>query len=121
MAHTGVFATADECKDAMGAHASTAAQAEAFINRGCAISESVINSSTKINWTALYAGLNDAVKKILADASAAYVGMLGIQYDSSGYFSNEEVINFLNLNRDRFTRSVQILKDINNQDFMKGV
>jgi len=120
MAHTGIFATADECKDAMGAHASAAAIAEAFINRACAISESVINVMTRYNWSDTYAALNADVKKILADASASYVGMIGVMHDSSGYFSGEETTNILNLNRDRFTRSVQILKDINMQDFVNS-
>ncbi len=111
MAHTGIFATADECKYKAGAGVAATSSAEAYINSFCAQAESFINTLTRTNFSDSYAGLNADYKAILTEACSNLVGIYMAQYDASGYGSQREQENLININWARFVQCIGLLKD----------
>lgn len=118
MAHTGIFATSDECLVRAGEHYDVSIT-EARINDLCAQSESVINCLTRYNWSDAYSGLNADVRRILSETSACLVGNAIISFNMSGFTSRTEAEDMINVNRDTALRNLSILKDKKVQTFME--
>lgn len=119
MAHTGIFATSDECLVRAGENYDTSIT-EARINDLCAQSESVINVFTRYNWSDEYSTLNVDVKRILSETSACLVAIGIISFNMAGFTSRTEAEDMINVNRDIALRNLGILRDKKNQDFMTG-
>ena len=119
MAHEGIFATSDEILVKAGEDYDTSIT-EARINALCLQAESLINVATRKNWSDAYAGLNADVKGILSDAESSWVAMQIINYNLAVFQGKAYAELSINLLRDNFIRDLEILKDINMQDFMVG-
>ena len=111
MAHTGIFATADECKQKAGGGVSDASSAEAYINQFCAEAESFINVLCRENYSDSYSGLNADVKAILKEACSNLAAIYMVQYDTSGYNNSREAENIININWARFVQCIGLLRD----------
>lgn len=83
--------------------------------------ESIINASTKKNWTTAYGTLNVAVKDILRDAAASLAAINCVAYDPSGYTSREEATLIMDKCRDDYIRDLEILKDDDTITWMEGL
>lgn len=82
--------------------------------------ESIINTTTRHNWTDDYSTLNDDVKFILRDIAASLAAMNAIQYDMSGYNSLAEAEAMLDVLWETSQRGLSILRDKKPQDFISG-
>jgi|TARA_Y100000296_G_C5155480_1_gene248801 hypothetical protein len=118
MADTGIFCTTEEVKRKAGANASTTSAVELFINDFVTQAESTINTLSLFNWSDAYSGLNADVKGILKEAASNLAAIYVIQYDMSGFTSRQEAETMLDVLRDGFVRSVSLLRDIKQRDFM---
>jgi len=120
MTHTGIFATSDECIFKMGNGYDATNVTEARINDLCAQAESFINVLCRYNFSDNYAGLNADVKRILSEAASNLVAIYGAQYDASGYGSQREQENIININWARFIQCIALLKDQKAVTYMAG-
>ena len=82
--------------------------------------EAEINVATRYNWVDAYAGLNIDVKYILEGACSNLAGIYLISYDMSGYTDNIEAEDMINVLRDDYLRSIQILRDVKARDFVNA-
>ncbi len=82
--------------------------------------ESVINCSTKRNWSDDFAGLNIDVKQILSDFCSSFVAIEAIAYNMAGYTSRIEAEDMINIQRDSMLRNTQILRNKNMETFIDG-
>lgn len=119
MVHSGIFATADQCKYKAGVYASATSSAEAYINAFCSMAESVINVMSGYNWSDAYASLNADVKGILTEAESSLVAMYILNYDLTG-FSARTAETMLDILYNSFTRAIEALKQAKAQDFTRG-
>ena len=117
---TGIFATTAECLRKCGANASATSAAEAYTNDFISQAESIINCVSRRNWSDAYASLNADVKGILKAAATAYVAMMVIQYDMSGFTSQIEAEDMINILRDDFLRNLSLLRDMKVETFIDG-
>ena len=123
MADTGIFATTAEVQRKTGANASATSNVEAYINDFMTQAESLINSTTRYNWSDDYASLNVDVKGILKMAGSAWAAIAVIRYDMSGFTSRQEALTMINSLCPliyEYTTAIAQLKDIKVQDFMNG-
>lgn len=120
MAHTGIFATADECASKAGENVDATGWVEANINQWCAEAESEINCVCTYNFSDVYATLNDDVKKLLTIACTAYVAIQAITYNMSGFTSRIEAEDMINVHRDTYLRTLKLLREKKTQDFMNN-
>jgi len=120
MADTGIFATTEEVKRKAGVGASTTAAVELYINDFMTQAESLINSTTRFNWSDAYSGLNVDVKGILKMAASSWAAIAVIRFDMSGFTSRQEALTMINSLIYEYTTCVAQLKDIKVQDFMNG-
>ena len=120
MADTGIFATTAEVQRKAGANASATSNVEAYINDFMTQAESLINSTTRFNWSDAYSGLNVDVKGILKQAASAWAAIAVIRYDMSGFTSRQEALTMINSLIYEYTTALAQLKDIKVQDFMNG-
>jgi hypothetical protein len=120
MADTGIFATTAEVQRKVGAGASTTANVEAYINDFMTQAESLINVTTRHNWSDAYSGLNADVKGILKEVASNIAASYVIQFDLSGYTSRYEAETMLDVLRDGALRGLSVLRDIKQQTFMSG-
>mgnify|MGYP003675767319 CR=1 FL=1 len=118
MADTGIFATTAEVQRKAGANASSVSNVEAYINDFMTQAESLINSTTRFNWSDDYTGLNVDVKAILKQAASSWAAVMVIRYDMSGFTSRQEALVMINSLIYEYTTCVAQLKDIKVQDFM---
>ena len=81
--------------------------------------ESEINSTTRYNWSANYASLDDDVKYIYQQAVTARAAMLAISYDTDGYGARqaETMLDVLN---DQYKSAMKILEETTHQNYVKG-
>jgi hypothetical protein len=119
MAHTGIFATSDECKYKAGAKASATATAEAYINAFCSMAESFINTATLYNWSDAYSTLNADVKAILSDAASNLVAINIINYDYSSFPSTQWALMMINVLWARTEECLKLLKLEANRTFVQ--
>lgn len=80
--------------------------------------ESLINATTRQDYTTTYAALSADVKKLLEDIASDIAAMYCIQYDMSGYTSRSEAQTMLDVLRDAANRGLILLKDEKVQDFI---
>ena len=82
--------------------------------------ESVINCSTRRNWSDDFAGLNIDVKQILSDFCSSFAAIEAISYTMAGYTSRIEAEDMVNIQRDSMLRNMQILRDKKTETFIDG-
>jgi len=82
--------------------------------------ESFVNASTRFNWNDVYTTLDNDVKFILEDACSSEGAIKVILFDMSGYDSLSEAETMINVLRDNVNRSIKLLEDIKNRDFVTG-
>lgn len=80
--------------------------------------EGLINTNTRYNFTDVYATLNDDIKFILEQTASDIGAMYAIQYDMSGYTSRAEAGTMLDVLRDRSEKSLSLLRDKKQEDFI---
>lgn len=85
-------------------------QAEAFVNNTMRIDF--------ISGTPLYSSLDDSRKLILRDITSSHAAIGVIQYNQSGFTSNQ-VTNLLNVNYTRIDEGIKLLKDKNAVAFVQ--
>jgi hypothetical protein len=115
-----IFATTAEVQRKAGANASTVSNVSGYIDDFMTQAESLINSSTRFNWSDAYSGLNVDVKGILKMAASSWAAIAVIRYDMSGFTSRQEALTMINSLIYEYTTCVAQLKDIKVQDFMNG-
>ena len=120
MADTGIFATTAEVQRKVGANVSTTANAEAYINQFMTEVESLINTTTRYNWSDAYSGLNADVKGILKMAASAMAAMMVIQYDTSAFPSQREAEMRLDVLNNQYDRAISELKEQAQKNFIQG-
>ncbi len=91
--------------------------AEEIINQWINEAESVINVTTRNNYTDSYASLNTDVKMILNEVSSALAAIQIVAYDMSG-LSRIEAEDRVNIQRDAALRGLSLLRPKNAQDFI---
>tara|TARA_R100001480_G_scaffold7651_1_gene15617 strand:+ start:927 stop:1289 length:363 start_codon:yes stop_codon:yes gene_type:complete len=119
MADTGIFATTAEVQRKTGANASSTSNVEAYINQFMTEVESLINTTTRVNWSDLYSGLNADVKGILKMAASASAAMMVIQYDMGGY-SQREAETMLDVLNNEYTIAIAQLKEQAQKGFIEN-
>ena len=85
MADEGIFATTAEIVRKAGAQASSVSTAEAYTNDFVAQAESTINAETKVNWSDIYATLDEDLRDILKLAASNLAAIYVISYDTRGF------------------------------------
>ena len=108
MAHTGIFATSDEILVKAGENYDTSIT-EARINALCLQAESLINSTTKYNWSDNFAALNADVKHLLGIAESNLVAMWIIMYNMNGYGSLNQATTMLNVLWATYLKAMQLM------------
>lgn len=119
MADTGIFATTAEVQRKAGTNASATSNTETYINDYMTQAESLINTSTRFNWSDDYAALNVDVKGILKETASNLAAIYVINFDMSGFTSNIEAEDMITLLRDAALRGLSILREIKSQTFME--
>lgn len=107
MAHTGIFATKAEIDLKVGKDVNLDGYTEANINNACAQSESYINAIARYNFSDNYATLNADKKRILSEASACWVAIDFLTYNTASYANRIVAEDMINVNWAKF----QELKD----------
>lgn len=120
MADTGIFATTAEVQRKVGANASTTANVEAYINQFIAEAESLINVTTRVNWSDLYSSLNADVKSILKMAASNLAAMMVINYDLSNFPGQREIETRLDVLQNGYDMAIAQLKDQAQKGFMEN-
>lgn len=120
MADTGIFATTAEVLRKCGANASATSATETYINDFISQAESLINVTTRVNWSDLYSTLNVDVKAILKMAASAKAAMMVIQYDLSGFLTMREAETRLDVLNDEFDRAMKELKEQAQKGFIQN-
>lgn len=121
MAHTGIFATLAEITAAAGENVDATGFTEANINAWCLQAESIINCAARTNYSDTFAAtLNVDVKYILTACECAYVAMMAILYNMSGFTTRIEAEDMVNIHRDNFLRNLQLLRDEAVRTFISG-
>lgn len=91
--------------------------AEEIINQWINEAESVINVTTRNNYSDSYASLNTDVKMILNEVASALTAIQIVSYDMSG-LSRIEAEDRVNIQRDAALRGLSLLRPKNAQDFV---
>ena len=120
MADTGIFATTVEVQRKAGANASLTANTEDYINDFISQAESLINITTRHNWSDDYATLNADVKGLLKEAASNLAAIYVIQFDMTDFTSRIEAEDMINILRDGALRALSLLRDKKTQDFISG-
>ena len=122
MAHTGIYATSAECIFKMGNGYSTSGVDEDRINELCLQVESFINDLCRQVFAAdaaAFAALTSGKKYLLTLAASSFVGFFGTQYDASGYGSQREGENIININWEIYLQCLGLLKNQEAVTFIK--
>lgn len=125
MVHTGLFATSAECIAKMGKNYNSTDVDEAMINAFCLQAESLINVSTRRNWSDDFTApatttLNADVWYILSEIESNLVGIYGITYDMSRFTTRGEAESMITILRDGILRGLQFLRNKNMETFIDG-
>ena len=80
--------------------------------------ESQVNVLTGVNYSDTYPGLNDDTKLILEDAVSSYAAMSMISYDMDAWTSRAKAQTALDVNWNRFTEAIKLLKEKKGTDFI---
>ena len=118
MVDTVIFETTAEVERKAGAKVSSVSKAEAYVDDYMTQAESLINTLCKFNFSDSYAGLNTDVKGILKEVSSNIAAIYAISYDMSGFTTNIQAEDMINILRDAALRGLSVLRDRKGQDFM---
>ena len=119
MADTGIFATTAEVERKAGTNASATSKAEAYVNDYMTQAESLINVTTRKNWSDVYSTLNVDAKGLLKEVASNIAAIYVITYDMSGYTSRVEAEDMINVLRDAALRGLSILRDKKMETFIE--
>jgi hypothetical protein len=119
MAHTGKFATSDECKAKAGSGVSTNGSSEAYINQLCKEIEGFVNSLTREDWSTNFASYKTTATGLLTEIESNYCGYFMIAYDNAGYNSQREAENLMNTCWARFIQAIGLIKNQETVTWMK--
>ena len=119
---TVTLCTSGAVKLKAGANASllTNDQYEMLINEA----ESYINVAVKeqgVDFVAIYSTLSDNKKKILEDCASSFAAIGAINYDMSGFTSRQEATTMLNVNWAKANAGLDLLKNKQHSDYLRGV
>lgn len=120
MVDTGIFATTAEVQRKTGANASSTSNAEAYINQFMTEAESLINATTRRNWSDDYANLDVDVKGLLKLAASNIAAIYVIQFDMSGFTSRAEAEDMIDVLRDGALQALSLLRDKKTEEFIDG-
>ena len=121
MAHTGIYATSEECIFKMGNGYDSTNVSEDRINELCLQCESFINVLCRKVFAAdaaAFTALSVGTKYLLSETVSNFVGFYGAIYDSSGYGSQREQENIINTSWARFIQCIGLLKSQDAVTFM---
>ncbi len=82
--------------------------------------ESVVNATTRVDWTTRYPTLGSSTRFILSDTVAALVANEAIKFDMTGYPSRIVAEDLINVNRDTALRNLGVLRDNKVKKFVAG-
>ncbi len=122
MAHTGIYATSAECIDELGKGYNSTLVDEAAINRWSLQIESFINDLCRqvfATSSGTFTTLPSTTKHILSETAATFVGFKGAKVDASGYGSQREQENIMNVCWARFIQCIGLLKNQETVTFIK--
>lgn len=120
MADTGIFCTTAEVGRKAGANASATSKAEAYVNDFVTQAESFINVACRYNFSDVYSTLNVDVRGILKEVASNLAAIYVIQYDMSNYASNIEAEDMVTILRDAALRGISLLRDSQQETFVKN-
>ncbi len=118
MADTGIFATTAEVQRKVGANASATANVEAFINQYMTEAEAEINVTVEFNFSDTYSALNVDVQGLLKEAASNLAAIYVINYDLGGFNTIGEAQSRITVLRDAYLRTISVLRDKDQQQFM---
>ena len=113
MAEEGTLATNGHVSYEAGANASATSKAEAYTNVYIKKAEGKICLDTRYDWVTNYAGVSAIGKEILREAVSCYAAIAVINYDKSGFFSEQEAIGMINVLWARYADIVKRIVDDN--------
>jgi len=122
MAHTGIYATSEECIFKMGNGYDSTNVNEARINELCLQAESFINDLARQVFAAdaaAFTALDAGKKYLLSETVSNFVGFYGSMYDAVGYGSQREQENIMNTCWARFIQCIGLLKSQETVTFIK--
>ena len=111
MAHTGVFATEEECKTKAGEGISSTIASEAYINQLCKEIEAFVNNLTREDFSTNWALYKTTATGLLTEIESNYCGYFLALGDPAGYGSQRENENTVNTCWARFVQCIGLLKD----------
>ena len=117
MAFTSIMTTEAEIDQKTGAGVS-ASFTDVMKTAAAAQAESVVNVTTRNNFSDTFSTLNTDVKLILSDIVASLVAIEAIFYDTTGYTSRIEAEDKANILNAAILRNLSVLRDKKAQDFM---
>ena len=120
MADEGTFATTSEIQYKAGSGASLTSKQEAYTNVFIKQAESFINVVTKYNWTDNYASLNADVQHLLKEAASNLAAVYVIAFDMASYPTRYDAETLMNVLYERAMACIELLAQIDKQDFIKG-
>jgi len=111
MAHTGIFATSEECIFKMGNGYSTTLVTEDRINELCIQIEGFCSALARYDLATNWATLDGISRALLTEIESNYCGFYGAIQDAAGYGSQREQENIMNTCWARFVQCIGLLKD----------
>jgi len=118
MADEGIFATTAEVLRKAGARVSSVSSAEAYVNQYVADGESWINAVTGVNFSDLYAALNEDLRDVLKRWLVALAASDVIDYDTAG-IGGREAETRLDFLDNQANKCQALLKDKIPTDFVR--
>ena len=118
--YDGTLCTLADAVNRAGANASAGSTEEILVSSFVIQAESFVNSATKINWTDIYATLNNDVKQILNHTVSCLAAIDIITYDMAGYSSRVEAETMINTYREEINRNLFFLLNEDNKEFILG-
>ena len=122
MAHTGIYATSEECIFKMGNGYDSTNVNEARINELCLQAESFINDLARQVFAAdaaAFTALDAGKKYLLSLAVSCFVGYFGADYNPDGYGSQRGGENVINTNWAVWVHCIGLLKSQDTVTFIK--
>ena len=119
MAFTGITATEAEIDQKTGANVSVA-YTDTMKTQALLQAENFINCISRYNWSDNWATLNVDVKYAVTQVTASLVAIEAIKYDMSGYTSNIEAEDMINILWAISSLYINLFRDQKVVDFMKN-
>jgi hypothetical protein len=121
MADTGIYCTTAEVGYKAGLGKSTTSSSEAYVNSYVAQAESEINVSARKIFatdTASFATLPATTRNLLKEAATNLAAIYVINYDMAGFPSRIVAEDMINVLRDGYLRTINILKEEKANEFL---